>query len=293
MIFSMTGFGRAECHRGETSCVIELRSVNNRYMDISLRLPKKFNALMDLVKKEIRTHFSRGSFEISLTLTDGANGESMCLKPNLALARQYLHSLQILKKELKIEGEGTLDSLLGLKDILIYETEEEDPESLKQIVAPTLAKAMDALKEMRAAEGKNMASDISRRLETIRKKAKMIQDRQPGIIREYRDRLSERIATLAEEINLDPGRKEQEAAIFADRADVTEEVTRLASHLDQFQRHLQEGGAVGRKLGFILQEMNREANTLSSKVPDYSCSQAAIEIKCEIEKIREQTQNIE
>lgn len=293
MIYSMTGYGRAECQGGEISCVVEIRSVNNRFMDVSARLPKRFNCFSDTVKKGLKKSFSRGSFDVSVSFNGGENGSEPYLKPNVELAKQYLHSVETLKRELNLEGVVTLDSLLSLKDILFCERVEEDVEACKGVLEETLGQAVHALKEMRAAEGEAISLDIAGRLEGIRKRAENIKSQQARILQDYRDRLAERIKQLAEEANVDPGRIAQEAAIFAERADITEEITRLECHIDQVKSHLAQGGTIGRKLDFILQEMNREANTLLSKVPDYACSNEAIEIKCELEKMREQIQNIE
>ncbi len=293
MITSMTGYGRAENLQGEMNCVLEIRSVNHRFLDLSLRVPKRYQVLGDFIKKNIKKNFSRGSFDISLTFDVGENGNEQSLKPNLALARQYLQSVETLKKELNLEGQVSLDSILSMKDILCYDKDEESVETLMEILEPTLHQTMEALKQMRAAEGEALFTEISQRIGTIREKLENIKKEQPKILEAYRDRLSEQIKRLAGEINIDPGRIAQEAAIFAERADVSEETLRLQSHLDQFTKHLKDGGTVGRKLDFILQEMNRETNTLSSKVPDHSCSNEAIEIKCELEKIREQVQNVE
>jgi uncharacterized protein (TIGR00255 family) len=289
----MTGYGRAECTRGEITCVVEIRSVNNRFMDISARLPKRFSGFSDSARKRIKKKFSRGSFDVSVSFNGRENGNEPCLQPNIELAKQYMNSVETLKKELNMEGGVTLDALLSLKDILFCEKAEEDMDAYKEILEETLDQAIHALKEMRAAEGEIISSDVSNRLETIREKAEKIKDQQARIVQDYRDRLAERIKQLVEEINVDQGRIAQEAAIFAERADITEEITRLECHIDQTKSHLGQGGTIGRKLDFILQEMNRETNTLLSKVPDYSCSNEAIEIKCELEKMREQVQNIE
>lgn len=292
-IFSMTGYGRGESVEGSPPCVVEIRSVNNRYMEVSAKLPKRFSAWADPIRKTMKKHFSRGSFDISVSFNGGENSSETALKPNLVLARQFLRSVETLKKELGLEGKATFDQLLALKDIFIYEGTEDDKDLFGRALEETLEKAIQALKEMRAAEGEALAADISRRLEVVLAKAERIKGEQPRIVREYRERLLERIRQIADEIKVDPGRIAQEAAVFAERADISEEAQRLECHLEQFKKHLNSGGAVGRKLDFILQEMNRETNTLLSKVPDYSCSEEAIEIKCELEKIREQVQNIE
>ncbi len=293
MISSMTGHGRAEILQGEISCVVEIRSVNNRFMDISLRLPKKFSQLGDLARKTIKKNFSRGSFDISITINGSEKETAQYLKPNIELARQYLSSAETLKKELNIEGTLTLDSILSLKEILLFEKADEDSEAYEGILEKTLAEAIQGLKKMRAVEGEAIFTDVSGRLKIISEKAEKIKSEQPRIIEDYSNRLLKKIELLVKESDVDPGRVAQEAAIFAERADVSEEITRIASHINQFRKHLENDGAIGRKMDFMLQELNRETNTLLSKVPDYSCSDDAIEIKCELEKIREQIQNVE
>lgn len=289
----MTGYGRAEKMSDDYSFKAEIKSVNNRFIEINARLPKYLSQHELALKKLVKSHCSRGSFDLTLSL-ERLNGSSSSheIKANLPQASQYLEAFKEIKKELGINGEIDINSLLGLRDILKTEALEFD-ESQMDLIFKVTEEALLDLIGARENEGRDMEADILSRIEEIEKLAESIESRQPQIIEGYHDRLREKIKTLSEGIDLDETRLAQETAIMADRSDVSEEITRLSSHLQHFRDLAKTGEPLGRKLEFITQEINRETNTIGSKSNDYQVSQAVIEMKSQLEKIREQIQNIE
>jgi uncharacterized protein (TIGR00255 family) len=293
MIKSMTGFGRCENQNDEYSCKAEIRSVNNRYIDINTRFPKSLMTLDATVKKLIKSRCSRGSFDLNISVerTNG-NSSDQILHPNLVLAEQYRQAFKEIKTTLGLEGEIDINLLLSMKDVVKIEAVEVDP-TREELIQTTVEDALSALIKMREEEGQHLQEDILSRLETIETHGKFIQSRQSESIQAYKERLEERIRVLSDGIEIDPQRIAQETAVMADRCDVTEEVVRLDSHIKQFKKLLDDNQPVGRKLEFLIQEINREANTIGSKTIDSEVSQRVIEIKSDLEKIREQLQNIE
>jgi len=293
MLKSMTGFGQSEKQSGRYSFRVEVRSVNNRFIDINARLPKFLNQLELKVKKLVKSKCSRGSFDLTISLetADGSSNASE-VRPNLALAEQYLNAFKEIKKGLKLDGEIEIGSLLSLRDIIKTEAPEFDASQEKMIFA-VVEDALAELVKMREAEGQSLEIDILGHIDEIGRLTEFIESRAPTVIKESHDRLREKIKALGEGFDLDETRLAQEAAILADRSDFSEEVVRLESHLRQFKTIAQTGDPIGRKLEFITQEINREINTIGSKSADYQVSQAVIEVKSRTEKIREQIQNIE
>ena len=293
MLISMTGFGRAECQDGDYSYKAEIRSVNNRFIEINTRLPKAFLDLELPLKKLVKSHCARGSINVTITLAN-ANGNpgDWEIKPNLPLASQYVEALKEIQTSLGLEGKVNIDSIIGLRDIIKVEPVTIDPakESLLLNIAES---ALASLQKMREEEGKYLQNDLSERIDTIEKHAEQIKTRQPEIIQEYKARLKEKIKLLNDGIEVDESRLAQETAILADRCDITEEITRLGSHLKQFRKLFDSTEPIGRKLEFITQEINREVNTMGSKSSDTKVANLVIEIKSALEKIREQLQNIE
>lgn len=289
----MTGFGRSEKQSGSYSFRAEIRSVNNRFIDINARLPKFLIQLELKLKKLIKARCSRGSFDLTIGL-ESANGSSVAseVKPNLVYAEQYLNAFKEIKKELGLGGEIEIASLLNLRDIIKTEAPEFDS-SQEEIIFEVVEEALVELIKMRETEGQSLESDILSHIDEIRRVTESIQSRWPIVIKESHDRLREKIKVLSEGVDLDATRLAQEVAILADRSDFSEEIVRLESHLQQFKALVQTGDPIGRKLEFITQEINREANTIGSKSTDYQVSQSVIEVKSQIEKIREQIQNIE
>lgn len=289
----MTGFGQAECQDGDYSYKAEIRSVNNRFIEINTRLPKAFLDMELPLKKLIKSHCARGSINITISLSN-SNGNSgeWEIKANLPLASQYVEAVKEIQTSLGLEGNLSIDSVIGLRDILKVEPVAIDP-AKESLLLNMAESALTSLQKMREEEGQHLQRDLSERLDNIEKHAEQIKNRQPEVIQEYKLRLKEKIKLLNDGIEIDESRLAQETAIMADRCDITEEITRLSSHLNQFRNLFDSSEPIGRKLEFITQEINREVNTMGSKSSNIQLSNLVIEIKSTLEKIREQLQNIE
>lgn len=294
MLKSMTGFGRSEKQNGIFTCKTEIRSVNNRFIEINTRLPKYLAALEMPIKKLIKSKCARGSFDLFLNLekSDDDSGANIEVKPNLALASQYFEAFKQIRDKLGLDGNMPIEALLGLKDIIKTEPLKLDA-SQETMVLDTVEEALSALIDMRQEEGANLQKDLADRLQGVQQLTQSIQKRQPVVLEEYRKRLKDKLKTLTEGMELDETRLAQETALLADKSDISEEITRLGSHLEQFNDLFKNSGPIGRKMEFITQEINRETNTIGSKSVDFPVSQDVIEIKSLLEKIREQLQNIE
>jgi uncharacterized protein (TIGR00255 family) len=289
----MTGYGRSEKQNGQFACKAEVRSVNNRFIEVNTRLPKFLSALELPLKKLIKSKCARGSFDLFLTLEkEDAAGADLEIKPNLSLATQYFEAFKKIKDELGLAGDMPIEALLGVKDIIKTEPLTLDT-SQEEMILETVEDALSALIKMRQEEGNNLQRDLVGRLQEIHQLTQKIQERQPVVLEEYRNRLKDKIKTLTEGMELDETRLAQETALMADRCDISEEITRLGSHFEQFNAMFEKAGPIGRKMEFITQEINRETNTIGSKSVDFQVSQNVIEIKSLLEKIREQIQNIE
>jgi uncharacterized protein (TIGR00255 family) len=293
MLISMTGFGRAECQNGDYSYKAEIRSVNNRFIEINTRLPKAYVDLEQPLKKLIKSHCTRGSISITITLasTNESSGEWE-VKPNLSLASQYVEALEKIQTSLGLEGKLNIDSVVGLRDIIKVEPVTIDP-AKESLLLNITESAITSLRKMREEEGKHLQEDLAERIDLIEKHAVQIKKRQPEIIQEYKARLEEKVKLLNDGVEVDASRLAQETAILADRCDITEEITRLNSHLKQFRKLFESTEPVGRKLEFITQEINREVNTMGSKSSDIEATNLVIEMKSTLERIREQLANIE
>jgi len=293
MLKSMTGFGRSEKQSGAFTCKVEIRSVNNRFLEANTRLPKHLSALELPLKKRLKARCARGSFDVSVTL-EQAEGEPLDqkLKPNIELASQYIEAVRRLKEQLGLAGGLTLDTLLGVRDIITTAPLELDSVQ-ESTVMDTVEEALTALIRMREEEGANLEAELNQHIRQIGEHVGAIRERQPAVLDAYRERLREKIQAITDNRDLDETRLAQETAIMADRCDITEEIHRLKSHLAQFEELLGSKEPAGRKLEFITQEINRETNTIGSKAADYPTSQMVIEIKSILEKVREQLQNIE
>ena len=289
----MTGFGRAECQDGDYSYKAEIRSVNNRFIEINTRLPKAFLDMELSLKKLIKSHCARGSINITITLSNSndSSGEWE-VKPNLALASQYVDALKEIQTSLGLEGQVHIDSVVGLRDVFKIEPIAIDP-AKESLLLNMAEEALASLQKMREEEGAHLQKDLAERIDSIEKHAVEIAKRQPEVIQEYKARLKEKIKLLNDGVEIDESRLAQETAILADRCDITEEVTRLTSHLNQFRKLFDASEPIGRKLEFITQEINREVNTMGSKSSDSEMANLVIEIKSTLEKIREQLANIE
>ncbi len=293
MLKSMTGFARYENQNGELTCKVEIKSVNNRFIDINTRLPKSLAALELPLKKLVKSKCARGSFDISISLeSNGQSGANFEIKPNLPLAAQYLKAFNQIRDDLKLQGEIDINTILGQRDIVKPELKEAD-DSSEETVTSTVERTLSDLIKMREDEGANLEKDIISQIKGIEKLGGAIKSLQSTTVQEFQDRLKEKIQTLTNGMDLDPARMAQETALLADRCDVTEEIIRLKSHLDQFYKLAESDGPQGRKLEFLTQEINREVNTIGSKTIDIEVSKAVIEMKSRLEKIREQLANIE
>jgi uncharacterized protein (TIGR00255 family) len=292
MIKSMTGYGRVETTGQDRNIVVEVKSVNHRFLEISLRMPQALFPLEMELKKKIGEKVKRGRIEIFIRVeTEAANASEAIL--NLEIARNYFAALQRLKEEFGLKEEIGLKTLVGFRDIFSQPAEAEiNPDILKQTAA-ALEDALDILIKMRQEEGAAIYQDMQQRLDSIRGILETINARAPLVILEYQRRLTERIKELTAGYALEDSRLAQEAAILAEKSDITEEIVRMHSHIGQFVTLLQSVEAEGKKIDFLLQEMNREINTIGSKSNDAEIARQVIEAKSELSKLREQAQNIE
>jgi len=293
MIRSMTGFGRGEAAAARGSLQIEMRTLNHRFFEISSRLPENFMVFEDKIRAEIAKKIKRGKVNLSMTY-ENPRKSSPKLIIDTKLARKYQDLLLSLKRSLKAKDDIRLSQIISFPNVITVEEAPKDDTKLWPDVKAALDRALASLVKMREAEGKDLADDILKRKKTILKDIILIERRAKLSFKEYRVQLLKKIKELSSgKINLDKGRVELEVALFAKNSDISEELTRIKAHLGSFEDALKRETEVGRKLDFITQELHREINTVGQKTNDYKISQLAIAIKGEIEKIREQVQNIE
>jgi uncharacterized protein (TIGR00255 family) len=293
----MTGFGRGGFTIGEESYTVEVRALNHRYLDIKVRMPERFFPLEAKVREVIKKGFSRGTFNIYVSVVSGPAEEA--LEVNIPLARKYLEAEVKLKKKLGLSGEVDVPLLLRLRDILTSARREEDLEGDWKAFNQGLKTALAQLLEMRQTEGEALKKDILSRLEVIELLLAKIEERVPEVVARHKERLTEEMERLTEQMKpligdkVDETRLVTEAAIFAERTDTSEEIVRFKSHIKRMRDYLVLSEPVGRRLDFLCQEMLREASTVASKSNDAGITQTIVEIKGELEKVREQVQNIE
>jgi len=289
----MTGFSRHENQNEDLTCKVEIRSVNNRFIDINTRLPKSLAPLELPLKKMVKSKCARGSFDISIAIEKNGDSEAnLEVAPNLPLATEYLNAFKNIQEGLGLKGEIDINTILSQRDVVKPELKKVE-DSSEEIVLQTVDKTLTDLVKMREDEGKNLEKDILNQISSIEALGKSISTKQSITIQQFQDKLKEKIQTLTTGIEIDPARIAQESALLADRCDVTEELVRLESHLDQFNKLVASHEPQGRKLEFLTQEINREVNTMGSKTIDLEVSKAVIEMKSCLEKIREQLANIE
>jgi uncharacterized protein (TIGR00255 family) len=293
MIKSMTGFAQINYADKSLQMTIAVRTYNNRFLDVNLRLNNTFSSLEDRIKSYIASRVFRGRVEIVIQMTSQEKLRNGNIAINWPMAMTYCGLLTELKKNLNIPGPIELGDLLSLKDLVVYQENTYPEEVLWRKLAPSLKKAVDALQKMRSEEGRNLGRDLLGRLKVIRKGVGLISEKIPQVVEAYQVRLQERIKKMSKGVEVDPVRLAQEVAIMADRSDISEELIRLGSHLKQFEALFKESQPVGKKMEFLLQEMNREINTVGSKSLDSEISHQVVSIKSELEKLREQIQNIE
>ncbi len=290
---SMTAFGRGEQEADNRTWIAEIKSVNHRFCDIKLRIPRKYGALEDKIKKEVSAYFSRGHVEVTITQS-GAATASLALKTDIDLARQYLSCMNDLGRELALDTDISLSMILANKDIIVPEDIDEDLDLLwSSGISLALQAALENCQGMRENEGANLKQDLRDRLTTFTNAADTVEKMVPELLSEKENTLKERLNTLLDKVEIDPQRLAQEVAIMADKLDVTEELVRIRSHIAQFAGFLEHDEPVGRRLDFLLQEFLRETNTLASKISNAEIAHLSVELKNELEKMREQVQNLE
>jgi uncharacterized protein (TIGR00255 family) len=289
---SMTGYGRSEVRNAQLALTVEARSVNHRYLDISLRYPRPYAPLEARMKQRVSAHCTRGRIDITLVPQESPEGRR-ALSLDHVLAQQYYDALQHLQGSLRLPGVIDVSLIASLRDVFKVEEPTENIESAWDIIAQGLDAAMQALKSMRQQEGEALCRDFHLRLQAMAQQIQAIRQRVPQVVVDYRQRLEQRVKELFDQVEIDPNRLAQEAILFAERADITEELTRLEAHMQAFTRLLSSSEAVGRKIEFLVQEMHREVNTIGSKSNDTAIAHSVVELKSELERIREQIQNIE
>lgn len=292
MIRSMTGYGRAVQTLNGREITVELRSVNNRFLDCSVRLPRAFSYAEDALKQSVKEFVSRGKVDMFVTVNVTAE-ENVRISLNRPVLEGYLEALRTIAKDYDVREDITATALTRFPDVFVVEKQEEDEKQITADIVSVAREALHAYDQMRCTEGAALVTDLRSRAATILSVVERVEARSPVTVQEYRARLEAKMREVLESTSIDESRILTEAAIFADRIAVDEETVRLRSHLAQMEKLLCEGGSVGRKLDFLLQEMNREANTIGSKGNDIEQARNVVEIKAELEKIREQTQNIE
>jgi uncharacterized protein (TIGR00255 family) len=292
MLKSMTGFGRAE---GETSLgklFIESRSVNHRFCDVNIKIPKRFSPFENRIKEIVRSEVSRGRIDVLLRLDNSEDGKVQ-LNVDFQLAEQYFNALKQLRDKFQIKEEVTLKMLAEAKDLISAKEELVDIEPYWQEIVPILKRSFQDMDRMKRSEGEQLVKDIRQRLEKIANEVESIKREFPASLETYWTRLKERLQSILGGMDVDAARFQQEVAFLVERTDITEETVRAGSHLKQFIFLLNGEEPVGRKMDFLLQEIHREVNTISSKANDAGISHRVVEVKSELEKIREQVQNIE
>ena len=290
---SMTGYGRGErAFDGGVQVTVELRAVNNRYLDCTVKMPRAYIFAEDAMKGRVQGAISRGKVDVFVTL-DNAGAEKVQVSVNKSVADGYYAALRQLAEDYGLSNDISVSLLSRFPEVLLAEKAEEDVEQMARDICSVMDRALADFDQMRTREGERLKEDILSRAAAIEDKVSRVEERSPRTVAEYRTKLEARMNEVLANTQLDPARILTEAAIFADKVAVDEETVRLRSHLAQLREMLSKGGATGRKLDFLIQEFNREANTIGSKCGDIEISAHVVDIKAEIEKIREQVQNIE
>lgn len=288
MVRSMTGYGSGQ--GGGYS--VEMRSVNHKFLDVSIKMPRAVAALEGNIKKALSKRFSRGRFDVYVSM-EAEGRPRRVFSLDMDAAGQYVGLLTELRESFGLAGELDLGTVSGFKDIIVEEEQTPDMDEVWAALEGPLNASMDSLLSMRVREGETLAADILTRAKKISAGLDSVEGRAPEVVSEYARKLTERVARLAEGIDIDPDRLHQEVVIFADRCDVTEEIVRARSHLELLEKLLASDEPAGRKMDFLIQELNREVNTIGSKSSDRELAHLVVEMKAELEKIREQVQNIE
>lgn len=292
MIKSMTGFGRCEVCEGDRKFTVEMKSVNHRYLDVNLKMPKKLNFFESAIRSLLKEYIQRGKVDIFITYEDMTE-ENVSVKYNREVAAKYLEYLHQMAEEFGLEEDVRVSTLSRYPEVFSMEETQIDEEGIWKTLEKALRGAAEGFVDTRIKEGEHLKADLIDKLDVMLSHVAFIEERSPQIIAEYRQKLTDRVKELLEDAKVDENRLLTEVTIFADKVCVDEEIVRLKSHIASTKQALTDGGSIGRKLDFLAQEMNREANTILSKTSDLEISNRGIELKTEIEKVREQIQNIE
>ena len=293
-IYSMTGYGKGVAEQDGRKATVELKSVNHRFLDLGLKLPKSLMFAEDGLRKAIQKSISRGHIDLFISFDDDREKQQNAFKVDYDLAAKYVLAARELQGRCLIQNNFYVSEVMRMPDVITRETEEEEDEDfIARLVMQACAHALDSLNVMRRREGESLAKDLLAKLDNIEATIPKIEQLAPKTLEEYRDKLSARIKEYLQEVPLDEDKLLNEVAFFSDRICIDEEITRLHTHISHFKEILKDGGAVGKKLDFIVQEMNRETNTIGSKCNNAQITECVIFLKSEIEKMREQVQNLE
>ena len=292
MVKSMTGFGRCEISEGDRKMTVEMKSVNHRYLDVAIKMPKKLNFFESAIRSLLKTYIQRGKVDVFITYEDLSEANTT-LRYNQALAAEYLKYMNQMAEEFHLEQDVKVSALSRYPEVLVMEEVQEDEEELWKLLEKAVKGACEQFVETRIREGENLKRDLLIKLDELLEHVAYVEERSPQIVAEYREKLTEKVKELLADTQMEESRIAAEVTIYADKICVDEEIVRLKSHIKHTKETLEKEDSVGRKLDFIAQEMNREANTILSKSNDLEVSNHAIELKTGIEKVREQIQNIE
>ena len=292
MVNSMTGFGRSEIQFSDIRFTVEMKSVNHRYLDFNIKLPKKLSSFENAIRNTLKEYVQRGKVDVFITYEDFTQS-NISLKYNKELASQYLNCAHKIQEDFDLKNDITVSKLAGFPEVLVMEETPVDEERLWSVLERALKEAGEQFQRQRNREGENLKDNLLDKLNQMLVDIREVEIRSPQIIEEYKSKLEQKTRELLEDTSVEDSRIAAEVILFADKICTDEETVRLRSHIENMMSVLKQGGTVGRKLDFIAQEMNREANTILSKANDVKTSNIAIELKTEIEKTREQIQNIE
>lgn len=292
MIKSMTGFGRCEVTEGERKYTVEMKSVNHRYLDVNIKMPKKLSFFESSIRNELKNYAQRGKIDMFITYEDFSES-NICIKYNKDIAAEYLGYLKSMAEDFGLDNDIRVSSLSRYPEVFSMEEQTIDEEEIWNGLVKAVKGAAQSFADTRIKEGENLSKDLIFKLDAMLEHVAFIEERSPQLIDEYKKKLYEKVQDFLADVSFDESRLMTEVTIYADKVCVDEEIVRLRSHIETMKQALLDGGSIGRKLDFIAQEMNREANTILSKANDLEISNRGIELKTEIEKVREQIQNIE
>ena len=292
MIKSMTGFGRCENHQGDKKFTVEMKAVNHRYFDVNIKMPKKFSFFESAIRNVLKNYVQRGKVDVFITYEDFAE-ENVALKYNESIAAEYLKYFRQMSEKFGLDDDIRVSTLGRCPEVFTMEEQDIDEKALWETLETALKGACEQFVAAREREGEALKADILDKLDRMNENVSLVEERYPQIMAEYRKKLEDKVHELLTDAQIDESRLASEVVLFADKICTDEETVRLRSHISTMKEALIAGGSIGRKLDFIAQEMNREANTILSKANDLTTSNIAIDLKTEIEKVREQIQNIE